>query len=120
MNQEIIQPSKTTDQIKLVGILHFAGNIISGGIFGTALVIIYMFSTNDLQPKTKTTIYNIINFNVSFLIYMIISLLLMFVLIGFITLGIGIIIWFVGLIIGFIKHLSGEDYKYPLAIPFLK
>jgi uncharacterized Tic20 family protein len=120
MTQEIIQPKKEIEQIKLVWILHFIWNIISGWILGTVLVVIYLFITNDLQTKTKKAIYNIINFNISFLIYMFISFLLMFVLIGFITMWIGAIIWFVGLIIWFIKHLSGEDYEYPITIKFLK
>jgi uncharacterized Tic20 family protein len=120
MTPEIIQPKKEIEQIKLVWILHFVWNIISGWILWTALVIVYMFITDNLQSKTKQTIYNIINFNISFLIYMLISWVLIFILIGFITTPILAIIWFVSLIIWFIKHLSGESYEYPLTINFLK
>jgi uncharacterized Tic20 family protein len=120
MSPEIIQPKKEVEQIKLVWILHFVWNIISGGILWTALVIVYMFATNDIQPKAKQTIYNIINFNISFFIYMVLSFLLMFILIGFVTMAIWAIIWFVALIIWFIKHLSGESYEYPLTIKFIK
>jgi len=120
MPQELIQPKKATEQIKLLGILHFIWNIISGWILWTVLVIVYMFATNDIQPKAKQSIYNIINFNISFFIYMVISFLLMFILIGFVTMTIWAIIWFVALIIWFIKHLSGESYEYPITIKFIK
>lgn len=120
MTQEVIQPKKEVEQIKLVWILHFIWNLVSWGILWTVLVVVYMFVTDNLQPKAKQSIYNIINFNISFFIYMVLSFLLMFILIGFVTMAIWAIIWFVALIIWFIKHLSGESYEYPLTIKFIK
>ena len=120
MNQEVIQPKKEAEQIKIVWLLHFIWNIVSWGILWTVLVIIYMFITDNLQPKTKQAIYGIINFNVSFFIYITISALLIFILIGFITTPILAIIWFIALVIWFIKHLAWESYKYPMSITFLK
>jgi len=120
MTQEVIQPKKEIEQIKLVWLLHFIWNIVSWGILGTVLVVVYMFITDNLQTKTKKTIYNIINFNVSFLIYMVISFILVFILIWIPMLIIWGIIWFVALVIWFIKHLWGDTYEYPLTIKFLK
>ena len=120
MTQEVIQPKKEVEQIKLVWILHFIWNLVSWGILWTVLVVVYMFVTDNIQPKTKTTIYNIINFNISFFIYMFISFVLVFILIGIPMLIIWGIIWFVALVIWFIKHLAGDTYEYPLTIKFLK
>lgn len=120
MTQEVIQPKKEVEQIKLVWLLHFIWNIVSWGILWTVLVVVYMFITDNIQPKTKKAIYSIINFNVSFLIYMVISFILVFVLIWIPMLIIGAIIWFVALVIWFIKHLAWDSYEYPLTITFLK
>lgn len=116
----ITNNGKDSEQIKLVGLLHFLGNIFSGGFIGTILVIVYLMVVKDLTANAKQAIYDIINFNLSFMLYGFVSALLMIILIGFVLLPIILIIWFVALIIGFIKHLSGEGYKYPLTISFLK
>lgn len=126
-NEQIIMPvitplgnPKDTEQIKIIGLLHFIGNILSGGILGTLLVVVYLFITTDITPLAQKTIYNIINFNISFVIYGFIGFLLIFILIGFLILPVVLIVWFIALIIGFIKHLAGENYVYPVSIPFLK
>lgn len=108
------------NNIKIVGILHFLGNIFSGWILGTLLVIGYLLFSKDITPKTRQVCYNIINFNISFWIYFAISWVLIFVLIGFVLLPIVFLVWIIILIIWFIKHLSGEDYEYPLSISFIK
>lgn len=108
------------NNIKIVGILHFLGNIFSWGILGTLLVIGYLLLSKDINAKTRQTCYNIINFNISFWMYFVVSGALIFVLIWIVLLPIVFIIWIVILIIGFIKHLSGENYKYPLAIEIIK
>ena len=117
---EILNTPTSKEQIKIIGIIHFVWNVFSGGVLGTLLVVWYLLIQNNITPEARTTIYNIINFNVSFLIYFFISGLLMFVLIGFITTPILFLIWLVSLIIWFIKHLWGEEYGYTMSIKFLK
>lgn len=117
---QILNNPETKEQIKIVGLLHFIGNIASGGLLGTLLVIGYLIVAKNITGETKQTIYDIINFNISFFIYMVVSFILMVVLIGFLMIGIWAILWFVFLVIGFIKHLNGERYEYPLSIKFLK
>ena len=123
VNPEIIIPnnkSKTQSQIRLVWILHFVWNIMSWWILWTLLACWYLFVEKDIQPETKQTIYNIINFNISYYIYMVISIILCVVLIGFVMLLVWFIVWVIVLIIGFIKHLAWDDYEYPLSIKMLK
>ena len=123
VNPEIIIPnnkSKTQSQIRLVWILHFVWNIMSWWILWTLLACWYLFVEKDIQPETKQTIYNIINFNISYYIYMVISIILCVVLIGFVMLLVWFTVWVIVLIIGFIKHLAWDDYEYPLSIKMLK
>ncbi len=107
--------------IKTLGILHFIGNILSGGTLWLVLVLIYLLVRKDeLTVEEKNTCYEIINFNISFILYSCIAGVLIFVLIGLILLPIVYITGFILLVIGFIKHLNGENYQYPGIIRFVK
>jgi len=73
---------KDTQQIKTVGLLHFLWNIVSGWILWTVLVIGYLIVVDNITPATRQVIYNIINFNVSYYLYMILAFILIIVFIG--------------------------------------
>lgn len=75
---------------------------------------------DELSSQERETCYEIINFNISFILYSCIAGILIFVLIGFILLPIVYIIAIVLLVIGFTKHLNGENYLYPGIIRFVK
>ncbi|MDX8045870.1 DUF4870 domain-containing protein [Gracilibacillus sp. S3-1-1] len=60
------------------------------------------------------------NFFISYAIYGIITLLLMFVLIGFLLAPIVGIAGFVFTIIGAVKAFNGEEYRFPLIIRIIK
>ncbi len=108
------------NNIKIIWLLHFLGNICSWWVLGTLLVILYLLLSKEINEKTRQVCYNIINFNLSFWIYFAVSFALMIVLVGFLTTPILFIIWIVLLVLGFIKHLAEDNYKYPLSIEFLK
>lgn len=93
------------------------------------MIIYYFFRHEKLSKLEKDTCFEIINFNLSFLVYSFIAglifglgLLLVFVLVGFVLLPVlplVVVTWFVLMIIGFLKHLEGENYKYPFIIRFV-
>lgn len=112
--------TQITDGRKIVGLLHFIGNLLSGWLLGMMLVAGYLLLKNDIDPEVKKTCYHILNFNFSFWIYFAIAWVLMFLLIGFIIIPFVGLAWIILLVIGFIKHLAGDDYEYPLTIEFLK
>lgn len=61
-----------------------------------------------------------VNFNLSFMIYGIVSALLILLLVGLILLPIVFITWFVLVIVGAVKAGSGEYYEYPFTIRFIR
>ncbi len=61
-----------------------------------------------------------LNFQLSVALYIIICIPLMFVIIGFVLFGAIIILELVCVIIASIKASKGEEYKYPLMIPFIQ
>lgn len=43
----------------------------------------------------------------------------MIVLVGFLLIPIVLLTWLILMIVGFLKHISGENYKYPFIIRFV-
>lgn len=112
--------SSGKEGVKMLGILHLAGNLLSGGTLGLILVILYYFiQKNKLSALEKETCFEIINFNLSFIIYAFTASLLIILIIGILLVPIVLITWLILMIVGFLKHLSGENYKYPFIIRFV-
>jgi len=61
-----------------------------------------------------------LNFQLTLIIYLVVSVLLMLVLIGFILIFVVGIFAFVVMIIAGVKAAGGEFYRYPLNIRFIK
>lgn len=112
--------SSGTEGVKMLGILHLAGNLLSGGTLGLILVVLYYFvQKNKLSTLEKETCFEIINFNLSFIVYAFTAAVLMIVLIGFLLIPVVLLTWLILMIVGFLKHISGENYKYPFIIRFV-
>jgi uncharacterized Tic20 family protein len=60
-----------------------------------------------------------LNFQISVLIYAIVSGLLILVLIGLLLLPVLVIFWFVASIVAAIKTANGQAFRYPLTIRFV-
>ncbi len=112
--------SSGVEGVKMLGILHLAGNLLSGGTLGLILVVLYYFvQKNKLSTLEKETCFEIINFNLSFIVYAFTAAVLMIVLVGFLLIPIVLLTWLILMIVGFLKHISGENYKYPFIIRFV-
>ncbi|MEV5026394.1 DUF4870 domain-containing protein [Paenibacillus sp. LPE1-1-1.1] len=102
----------------LCHLLAFSGLIIPLGNILGPLVIWLMkkdqSSYVDMHGKES------LNFQISNAIYTIISGLLIFVLIGFITTPLLFVFWLVFTIIASIRASEGNGYRYPLTIRFFK
>lgn len=89
----------------------FAGVVIPfGNIIGP--LVIWLIK-KDSSPYIDYHGKEALNFQIAFTIYMLISLLLMMVLIGFILLPVLGIAGLVLMIIAAIKAKDGEQYRYP-------
>ncbi len=81
-------------------------------------LIVWLIKREE-SPFVEEHAREALNFQISFLIYMIVSALLMLVIIGFfLFIGIGIF-GFVVMIIAAVKAANGERYRYPLTIRFI-
>jgi len=104
--------------IALMHISQFAGVLLPG--LGLIAPIILWVMNKENNVNVNIAGKNILNFMISMLIYIIASSILIIVLIGIpmlVALG---IMYIVFVIMAAIKANSGETWKYPLTISFIK
>lgn len=99
---------------RTLAILAHILSLVAG--FIPALIIFLVAKDNFSKENAK----NALNWQISSIIYMIVSFILIFVLIGFLLFPAVIILNLVFTIIATVKASNGETWKYPLAIPFVQ
>ncbi len=112
---------QTPEQKQMGLFLHLSqfANLILFPI-GIVLPIVLWQTQKDKMPALDAHGKMVVNWMISSTIYVIASFILMFVLIGFLTiLAVGIM-GIVFPIIGAVKANNGEFWEYPLTIKFLK
>jgi len=116
--------SKTTKKdsmsnIALMGLLHLIGWLL-GGRGWLAVIILYVVQKDSFTADDKKVFNTIINFNLSFLLYAIVSGVLVIILIGIPLLFVVGLAYLVLLIISSIKYINNTPYEIPLTIEILK
>ena len=89
-------------------------------VIGMVLPIVMWATNKDKSDLVDRTGINILNWIISSVIYVCISMFLMLFLIGFMTLLAFAICALIFIIVGALKANDGKVYKYPLAIGFIK
>ncbi len=101
-----------------VHLASFSGYLIPfGSILGP--LIVWLMKREEIAFVDSCG-RNCLNFKISVMVYAIISMILMFVGIGFILLGVLAVFDIVVTIIAAMKASEGISYQYPLTIKFLK
>ena len=72
------------------------------------------------SPAIDATGKEVLNFQISISIYLLISAILWVILVGFLFSGIVAIFWVICPIIAAIRTSNGKTYRYPMTIRFLK
>ena len=89
-------------------------------LFFWPLSIVMWVTNKDNNEVIDSHGKNLANFLISYTIYYFVSYLLIFVLIGILTIFILAALFIIFTIIGAIKAGKGEIYKYPLSIEIIK
>lgn len=117
------QPSAlvTSEQKQMGMFLHLSqlANVILFPI-GIILPIVLWQTQKEKIPALDAHGKMVTNWMISVTIYMIVSIILMFVLIGFVLIFVVGAVGIIFPIIGGIKANNGELWEYPLTIKFLK
>ncbi|HAM45476.1 MAG TPA: DUF4870 domain-containing protein [Propionibacteriaceae bacterium] len=91
--------------------------VVGLGFLGPLLI---MLIKGPESPRVRAAAVESLNFEITYIISMLASVLLMFIFIGFITIFILPIIWLVLRIIASVAASKGEDYRYPVNIRLVK
>ncbi|WP_161962517.1 DUF4870 domain-containing protein [Nocardioides speluncae] len=106
-----------SDEKLWAGMAHW-GALIAGMVTGLAFLapLLVLVIKGNASPWVRRNAVESLNFQLSMLIYFIVSVVLIFVLIGILTtIALGVA-WLVFTIMGAVKTNNGEDYKYPMTI----
>jgi uncharacterized Tic20 family protein len=117
-NKNELSQSSVTTSAMLCHLSTFAGFLIPfGGVLGP---LIMWLIKRDEHPFINRHGIAALNFHLSMAIYYFVSFLLAFVIIGFFFLMILALLDLIFTIIACIKASNGDEYSYPLALPFIK
>jgi uncharacterized protein len=95
----------------------FIAAYIALGFLGPLVVLLVR---GDRSQFVRQHAVEALNFNLTVLIYIVISVILAIVLIGLLMLVALGILYIVAVILGAVRASSGEQYRYPLTIRFVK
>jgi len=84
-----------------------------------APLVIWLIKRAD-SSEIDVTGKEVLNFQISYSIYTGISILLCFVLVGFVLLPIVLIAWLICMVLASVRTSNGEAYRYPFTIRFLR
>lgn len=106
----------TNDEITWGSAAHWSALVAS--LIGLSFLgpLIVMLTKGNESPYIRRQSVESLNFQLSILIYGIVSVVLIIVLVGFILLPIVGVAWLVFTIIGAVRASHGEEYRYPLTI----
>jgi uncharacterized Tic20 family protein len=112
------QPSPDNSLAVLMQLLGFAGFVFPFGNI-IAPLILWLVKRVD-SPFLDRTGKEVVNFQISYTIYVAVAGVLCFVLVGFLILPVIFILWVVFMVIAAVKTSNGEVYQYPLTIRLLQ
>jgi uncharacterized protein len=81
-------------------------------------LVVYLVK-KDEHPFIADQSREALNFNLSVFIYVLVSIVLIFIVIGFLLLPVIGIAWLILTIIASVRANNGEAYRYPLTIKFV-
>jgi uncharacterized Tic20 family protein len=115
-------PGPTSPNENNLMVLAHAGTLISflTGGFGFLVPLILLLTKGKESDRIRGACIESLNFQISVLIYSVISLVLMLLLVGFLLILVVGVVAFIFPIIAAVRVSSGMEYKYPLTLRLLK
>jgi uncharacterized Tic20 family protein len=94
----------------------FAAAYVALGFLGP---LVCMLLIGDRSPFARRHAVEALNFNLSWLIYLAVSAVLIFILVGFVLLAALGLAYLILVILGAVAASKGEEFRYPLTIRFV-
>jgi uncharacterized Tic20 family protein len=115
-----VSPGPSTDNSLAVAmqLLGFAGFVFPLGNILAPLIL--WLVKRSASPYLDRVGKDVLNFQISYSIYGVVSGLLCLAFIGFLLLPVLFVAWVVLMVVAAVKTSNGEDYKYPFTIRLLQ
>ena len=114
-------PPLPPDQERLWAMLSHLLSFVAAYLFlGFVAPLIVLLVFGPRSAFVRANAVESLNFNLSWLLYGIIAVILAFVLIGFVILIVLAIAYLVLVIVASVKANNGEVYRYPVTIRFVR
>lgn len=92
---------------------------VTSGFLAWLVPLVVMIAKGNESPFVRRQAVESLNFQISMIIYAVVSGVLLLVLVGFILLPVVAIWWLVGTILGAVKANNGEDNRFKLIFRFV-
>ena len=116
--QDTQYPQVTADTRNWATLSHLSGFVVFLGI-PSALGPLVMWLLRRDDPYAEYHAKEALNFNISFMIYGVVSAVAIVLLVGLILLPVVVISWFVLTIKAAIATSNGDYYRYPMTMRFV-
>jgi uncharacterized Tic20 family protein len=110
----------TGDELTWGGAAHWSSFVAAAVALGCLGPLIVMLTKGNESAWVRRQAVESLNFQLSMLIYAVVSGVLLFVLVGFVLLPLVGLTWLVCTIIASVKASRGEDYRYPVTIRMVR
>ena len=114
-------PSGTTSEERTWALVSHIGCLVGTAFAGLAFVVplVIMLTKGTESAFVREHAVESLNFQLSMLIYVLVSFVLVFVLVGFLLLAALGIAWLVLVVVATMRASEGRAYRYPLTIRFV-
>ena len=114
------EPTVTADSRNWGVLTHLSAFVMLFGIPSIIGPVVMWAIKKQEDPFVDFHGKEAVNFNISFLIYAVVSAVSILVLVGVVLLPVVLLTWFVLVIVAAVKAGSGEYYRYPFTIRFVQ
>jgi uncharacterized protein len=98
---------------------HLSGFVAAWFALGFLGSLVVLLTEGQRRPFVRRHAVEALNFNLSVLLWCVISALLVIILVGFVMLAAVGVLYLVATILGALAASRGEDFRYPLTIRFV-
>jgi uncharacterized protein len=111
-----VSPSEERTMGMLAHAIPLVAMVVSAGVLGFVASLVLYFIYKDRGPFARENAANSLNVQITTGIVLLVSIPLMFVLVGFVTYGLALVFAFVLHLIGALKANSGQWWRPPFTL----